>query len=108
MVALTSQYLAAAHDVLHYFGLLPAESAGWIPVKQAHGIQVPSYRGMSREDGNCQSQDVPAQLEQVVGSFLTWFAYEKLTMSLSWHIFTGAVVLILNPCVCSKLTTHNH
>jgi hypothetical protein len=40
--------------MLHCFGLLPAESAGWIPIKQAHSIQVPSYRGMSHEDGNCQ------------------------------------------------------
>jgi hypothetical protein len=31
-VALMSQCLAAARDMLHYFGLLPAESAGWIPI----------------------------------------------------------------------------
>jgi hypothetical protein len=67
--------------MLHCFGLLSAESAGWIPIKQAHSVQVPSYRGMSHEDGNCQSQEMPTQLEQVVGSFLTWFAYEELTMS---------------------------
>jgi hypothetical protein len=51
--------------VLHCFGLLPAESAGWNPIKQVHSIQVPSYRGMSREDGNCQSQEMPTQLKQV-------------------------------------------
>jgi hypothetical protein len=46
VVALTSQRLAAAHNILHCFSLLPAESAGWIPIKQAHGIQVPSYRSI--------------------------------------------------------------
>jgi hypothetical protein len=50
-VALTSQRLAAANNMLHCFSLLPAESAGWIPIKQVHSIQVPSYRGVSREDG---------------------------------------------------------
>jgi hypothetical protein len=44
---------------------------------------------MYREDGNCQSQEVPAQFEQVVGSFLTWFAYEELTMSVTWQISPG-------------------
>jgi hypothetical protein len=46
---------------------------------------VPSYRGMSREDGNCHFQEVPAQFEQVICPFLTWFAYKKLVMSLSWQ-----------------------
>jgi hypothetical protein len=41
---------------------------------------------MSREDGNCQSQGMPTQIKQVVSSFLTWFAYEKLTMSMTWQI----------------------
>jgi hypothetical protein len=59
VVALTSQRLAAANNMLHCFGFLPAESAVWIPIIQAHSIQVPSYRGMSRKDGNCQSQEVP-------------------------------------------------
>jgi hypothetical protein len=36
VVALTSQCLAAANNMLHCFYLLPAESAGWIPIKQAH------------------------------------------------------------------------
>jgi ABC-type histidine transport system ATPase subunit len=79
--------------MLHCFNLLPAESAGWIPVKQAHSIQVPSYRGISREDGNCQSQEMPTQLKQVVSSFLTWFAYEKLTISMTWQISPGKVLL---------------
>jgi hypothetical protein len=95
-VALTSQRLAAANNMLHCFGLLPAESAGWIAIKQAQGIQVPSYRRMSREDGNSQSQEMPAQLMQVVGSFLTWFAYEKRTMSMTWQISPGSMVLILS------------
>jgi hypothetical protein len=51
-VPLTSQRLAAANNMLHCFSLLPTEFAGWIPIKQAHGIQVPSYRSMSCEDGN--------------------------------------------------------
>jgi hypothetical protein len=96
-VALTSQRLVAANNMLHCFGLLPSESAGWIPIKQAHSIHVPSYRGMSHEDGNCQSQEMPTQLKQVVGSFLTWFAYEKLTMSMIWQISPGSMVLILSP-----------
>jgi hypothetical protein len=41
---------------------------------------------MSRKDGNCQSQEMPAQFEQVVGSFLTRFADEQLTMSVTWQI----------------------
>jgi len=31
-----SQSFAAANDMLHCFSLLPAESAGWIPIKQAN------------------------------------------------------------------------
>jgi hypothetical protein len=42
VVALMSQRLAAANNMLHCFGLLPAESARWIPIKQDHSIQVPS------------------------------------------------------------------
>jgi hypothetical protein len=38
VVALTIQRLAAANNMLHCFGLLPAESAGWIPIKQAHSV----------------------------------------------------------------------
>jgi hypothetical protein len=80
-----SQRLAAANNILHCFGLLPAESAGWIPVKQAHSIQVPSNRG------NCQSQEMPTQFEQVVSSFLTSFAYKELTMSVTWQIYPGTL-----------------
>jgi hypothetical protein len=69
--------------MLHSFSLLPAQSAGWVSVKQAQGIQVSSYRGMSYKDGNSKSQEMPAQSEQVIGSFLTWFAYEQLTMSVT-------------------------
>jgi len=29
-----------ADNMLHCFSLNPAESAGWIPIKQAHNIQV--------------------------------------------------------------------
>jgi hypothetical protein len=52
VIALTSQCLAAANNMLHCFSLLPAESACWIPIKGAHSIQVPSYRSMSRADSN--------------------------------------------------------
>jgi hypothetical protein len=94
--------------MLHCFGLLPAESAGWIPIKQAHTIQVPSNRGMSPEDGNCQSQEMPTQLKQVVGSFLSWFAYGKLTMSMTWQISPGSIVLILSPVSASLVVLiHN-
>jgi len=47
---LTSQRLAAANNVLHCFSLHPAESADWIPIKQAHNTEVPSYRSMPCED----------------------------------------------------------
>jgi hypothetical protein len=52
ILALTSQRLAAADTMLHCFGLHPAESAGWILIKQAHNIQVPPHRSMSCEDRN--------------------------------------------------------
>jgi hypothetical protein len=59
VVALTSQRLTAANTMLHTSSLLSAESAGWIPIKQANSIQVPSYRSMSSEDGKWQSQEMP-------------------------------------------------
>jgi hypothetical protein len=40
VVALTSQRLAAAINMLHCFGLIPAVSAGWIPIEQAHRKMV--------------------------------------------------------------------
>jgi hypothetical protein len=40
IVALTSQRLAAANNMLHCFSLLPAESAGWIPIKQAQTWRI--------------------------------------------------------------------
>jgi hypothetical protein len=52
VITLTSQCLAAANNMLYTFSLLPAKSAGWIPIKQAHSIQVPSYSSMSCEDRN--------------------------------------------------------
>jgi hypothetical protein len=52
---------------------------------------------MSHKDGNCQSQEMPAQFEQVVGSFLTWFADEQLTISVTWQISPGTMVLVLGP-----------
>jgi len=42
--------IAAANNMPHCFSLLPAKSAGWILIKQAHSIQVPSYSSMSCED----------------------------------------------------------
>jgi hypothetical protein len=49
-MALTSQRLALADNMLHCFRLHPAKFAGWIPIKQTHNIQVPPYRGMSCKD----------------------------------------------------------
>jgi hypothetical protein len=80
--------------MLQSFSLLPAKSAGWVPIRQAHGIQVPSNRGVSREDCNCESQKMPTQFEQVIGSFLTWFAYKVLTMSVTWQISPGSLMLV--------------
>ena len=37
---------ATANNVLHCFSLRPAKSADWIPIKQAHSVQVPPYRSM--------------------------------------------------------------
>jgi hypothetical protein len=48
---------------------------------------------------------MPAQFEQVVGSFLTWFADEQLTMSVTWQISPGTVMLVLGPvlyCFCVR------
>jgi hypothetical protein len=36
---------------------------------------------------------MPAQFEQVVGSFLTWFADEQITVSVTWQIPPGSMVL---------------
>jgi hypothetical protein len=36
---------------------------------------------------------MPTQLKQVISSFLTWSAYEKLAMSVTWHISPGTVLL---------------
>jgi hypothetical protein len=47
-----NQHLTAANNMLHCFSLHPAKSAGWIPIKQAHDIQVLPYRSMSHEDWN--------------------------------------------------------
>jgi hypothetical protein len=60
---------------------------------------------MSREDGNRRSQEMPAQFEQVVGSFLTWFADEQRTMSVTWQISLGTMMLVLGP-VHSKGKIH--
>jgi hypothetical protein len=38
---------------------------------------------------------MPTQLKQVISSFLTWSAYEKLAMSMTWQISPGAVLLQL-------------
>jgi hypothetical protein len=35
------------------------------------------------------------QLKQVISSFLTWSAYEKLAMSMTWQMSPGAVLLQL-------------
>jgi hypothetical protein len=59
IIALTSQRLAAADNMVHCFSFLPAESAGWIPIKQARNDQVLSYRSMSLEDSNCRFQKIP-------------------------------------------------
>jgi hypothetical protein len=38
---------------------------------------------------------MPAQSEQVISSFLTQFAYEKLAVSTTWSVPPGFKVLIL-------------
>ena len=52
-VALTSQCLATANNVLHCFGVHPTKSADCIPIRQAHSVQVPPYRSMPCVDRNC-------------------------------------------------------
>jgi hypothetical protein len=97
IAALTSQRLAAANNMLCCFGLLPAESAGWIPVKQDHeqdhGIQVPSYRGMSRENGNCQSHEMSAQLEKVVWTRCTM---SQLYFGIELYVFRTDLLSIIS------------
>jgi hypothetical protein len=58
-MVLMSQRLAAADNMVHCFSFLPAESAGLIPVKQAHNDHLLSYTSMSREDSNCRFQKMP-------------------------------------------------
>jgi hypothetical protein len=53
IIALMSHHLAEANNILHCLSLHPAKSAGWIPIKQAHNIQVPPHRNMACEDCNC-------------------------------------------------------
>jgi hypothetical protein len=38
---------------------------------------------------------MPTHLKQVISPFLTWPAYEKLAMSMTWQISPGAVLLQL-------------
>jgi hypothetical protein len=53
VVALSSQCLTAASDMLHRFILHPADSAGWISTEQAHSLQISSHWSMSSENCNC-------------------------------------------------------
>ena len=47
---LMSQRLTTGNNVLHCFGLHPAEFSDWIPIKQVHNIQVPPCRSMPCEN----------------------------------------------------------
>jgi hypothetical protein len=60
VVALSSQCLAAASNMLHCFSLHLAESAGWISTKQAHNSQMSCHRSMSSEEWNCHFYLMPA------------------------------------------------
>jgi hypothetical protein len=57
---LMTQHITAAHNMLHCFRLLSAESAGIITFKQPHDIQVLSYSSMFCEDHNCHLKLMPA------------------------------------------------
>jgi hypothetical protein len=46
---------------------------------------------------------MPTQLKQVINSFLTWSAYEKLAMSMTWQISPSAVFLQLSYTTQSAL-----
>jgi hypothetical protein len=50
---------------------------------------------MSCEDRNYRFYLTPTQLKQVISSFLTWPAHEKLAMSMTWQISPGTVLLQL-------------
>jgi hypothetical protein len=50
---------------------------------------------MSCEDCNYHFYLMPTQLKQVINSFLTWSAYEKLAMFMTWQISPGTVLLQL-------------
>jgi hypothetical protein len=58
---------------------------------------------MSCEDRNYHFSLMPTQLKQVISSFLTWSAYEKLAMSMTWQISPGAVLLQLPYTTQSEL-----
>jgi hypothetical protein len=79
-----SHRLAATDNMLHCFDLLNAESAGRIPLKQAHGAMVRFYGSMSRENRYYRSELMPAKLKQVFSHFLARSAYEMLAVSETW------------------------
>jgi hypothetical protein len=62
---------------------------------------VPSYRSMSFEDRNCHFYFMPTLLKQVINSFLTWSAYKKLAVSMTWHISPGIHTLLTSPDNCT-------
>jgi hypothetical protein len=53
IIALSSQCLAAASNMLHCLSLHLAESAGWISTEQAHSSQMSYHWSMSSESCNC-------------------------------------------------------
>jgi hypothetical protein len=60
IMALMSQCLEAASNMLYCFNLLPAESTGRIPFKQTHGMLVLSHRSVPSESRNYHFELMPA------------------------------------------------
>jgi hypothetical protein len=80
--------------VLRSFSLHPAESTGWIVIKQANGKQVSSYRSMSSEERYCQFYLMPVQFKQIISSFLTQSVYKELAVSAAWHVLPKHLYLL--------------
>jgi hypothetical protein len=105
-----SQRLAAADNLLHYFRLHPAESAGWISIKQANYIHVPPQSGMS-----CKDRDLfrwaPESLlvcSLIVETLATNLSSEEATEDFksktsTWGTCCDKSAVVTAPCLVSRI-----
>ena len=86
--------------MLHCFSLNPAESAGWVTIKQTHNIQVSSHSSMSHKNCSYHLYLIPTEFKQVISSFLAWSAYKNLLCLWTCKFFQALVCTITYP-VCN-------